>query len=65
MDIEINGKQRTLAAGTSLQAALDEIQARPPFAVAVNGRFVPRSQYDATPLKEGDSIEVLSPMEGG
>jgi sulfur carrier protein len=32
---------------------------------AVNGEFVPVSARLATQLREGDSLEVLAPMQGG
>ncbi len=35
------------------------------FAVALNQEFVPRSEYNATPIQEGDNLEFLSPMQGG
>lgn len=34
-------------------------------ATAVNGSFVPATMRDAHALSDGDSIEVLAPMQGG
>lgn len=34
-------------------------------ATAVDGNFVPRSQYTTTLLCAGQKIEVLAPMQGG
>ena len=34
-------------------------------AVAQNGTFVPKSQYDTTLINEGDAIEIVAPMQGG
>jgi sulfur carrier protein len=34
-------------------------------ATALNGRFVAVHARAATPLAEGDRIEVLAPMQGG
>ncbi|MAD03912.1 sulfur carrier protein ThiS [Pseudoalteromonas shioyasakiensis] len=65
MNILINGQSVTVSDDTSLTQALNQFGARPPFAVAVNGDFVPRSQCDAKILNEGDSIELLSPIQGG
>ncbi|MEF9949215.1 MAG: sulfur carrier protein ThiS, partial [Comamonas sp.] len=45
--------------------ALAQMQAKPPFAVAVNTIFVPRTQYAAHTLNEGDKVEVISPVTGG
>jgi sulfur carrier protein len=34
-------------------------------AVAVNGEVVPRSSWETTPLRDGDSVEVLAAVAGG
>lgn len=34
-------------------------------AVAVNGNFVPRSQYGATLLQAADQVDVLTAVQGG
>ena len=34
-------------------------------ATAVNGSFVPVSRRSETGLKDGDTVEVLAPMQGG
>ena len=34
-------------------------------AVAVNAQVVPRSQWEATPIEPGDSIELLAATAGG
>ena len=34
-------------------------------AVAVNGDFVPRSQYGEYRLSDGDQLDVLAPVQGG
>jgi len=65
MNILINGQSVTVSDDTSLTQALNQFGASPPFAVAVNGDFVPRSQCDAKILNDGDSIELLSPIQGG
>ena len=65
MNILINGQSVTVSDDTSLTQALNQFGARPPFAVAVNGDFVPRGQCDAKILNDGDSIELLSPIQGG
>ena len=45
--------------------AVAAIEARPPFAVAVNTTFVPNSRYAAHPLQPGDRVEIISPVTGG
>jgi sulfur carrier protein len=34
-------------------------------ATALNGEFVPARAREATPLKDGDRIEVVAPRQGG
>ncbi|MFT5116958.1 MAG: sulfur carrier protein [Kiritimatiellia bacterium] len=34
-------------------------------AVAINGAFVPRSQYAATAVNDGDEIDVIQAVGGG
>jgi sulfur carrier protein len=45
--------------------ALTLINAKPPFAVAVNLNFVPKTQYEQFSLNENDRIEVITPVTGG
>ncbi|MBK0001002.1 sulfur carrier protein ThiS [Erwinia sp. S38] len=65
MHIFLNG-QATETQAATLTALLNEQQIdRSCVACALNGDFVPRGLYDATPINEGSKIEVLSPMQGG
>ena len=64
MRITINGTPREVAA-TTLADALAEAGLTGRLATAVNGSFVPAAQRAATPLREGDTIEALAPMQGG
>jgi len=34
-------------------------------AVAVNGEFMPRENYDGYILQDKDSVEIVAPMQGG
>ena len=65
MRLEVNGDMHEVTAPT-LAAALNELGwsgAR--VATALNGSFVPRTARAQTPLKDGDRLEVLAPMQGG
>jgi len=71
MKILINQQSIELS-GTGLESApavvadaLSAFNARPPFAVAVNGQFVPRSRYASQALSEGDRLDVVQPVAGG
>jgi len=65
MKVIINKQEQVLAAGATLLDAITAIQARPPFAAAVNTQFVPKTQYAQHVLNEGDRIEIISPVTGG
>jgi len=65
MQVFINQQAHTLPDGATLAEAVAAVQANGPFAAAVNLRFVPRTQYDHTPLAEGDQIEIIAPVTGG
>lgn len=65
MRIDVNGEPRDIRAGT-LEAALAELGwAEARVATALNGDFVPAAARAAQPLREGDRLEVLAPMQGG
>ncbi|MCF7520848.1 sulfur carrier protein ThiS [Neisseria sp. ZJ106] len=64
MNIIVNGKP-ALFDGGSLQTLLTQQAMQPPFAVAVNTRFVPKSRYAETLLQEGDQVEIVRPVVGG
>ncbi|MEG2975390.1 MAG: sulfur carrier protein ThiS [Comamonas sp.] len=65
MKITLNQQATDLQANATVADALAQMQAKPPFAVAVNTIFVPRTQYAAHTLNEGDKVEVISPVTGG
>ena len=65
MKIIVNGQVHEVSS-VSLDALLAELGFRNArAATAVNGAFVPRDLCAATVLEEGDSLEVLVPMQGG
>jgi sulfur carrier protein len=65
--IEVNGTSEPLAAAT-LEALLAEKAidtAQRGIAVALNGAVVPRAAWPATPLRPGDSVEIVRARQGG
>jgi sulfur carrier protein len=65
MKLVVNGEEQEIEAGT-LGAALAALRfADATVATALNGEFVPKRARDATPLREGDRIEVVAPRQGG
>lgn len=65
MNITINQQAVELQANATVADAVAHWQAKPPFAVAVNTEFVPKSRYAMQPLAEGDRVEVIAPVTGG
>lgn len=65
IEILLNQKPLQLAIDTSVAQALQHIDAIPPYAVALNLKFVPRSAYADTYLQAGDQLEVVQPITGG
>lgn len=65
MHVLINRIEHQLPDGACVREAVEAIQARPPFAVAVNTQFVPKSQYALQPLAAGDRIDIIFPVTGG
>jgi thiazole synthase len=68
MRIELNGEERQLQGAPTLADAVRASGAAPDargVAVALDGEVVPRSQWEATALREGQSVEVLAAIQGG
>jgi thiazole synthase len=68
MTVELNGQPIELPDGATVATAVERSGAAPEgrgVAVAVDGDVVPRSEWDATPLTDGQTIEVLAAIQGG
>lgn len=61
----VNGEKKT-ANATTLEQLLDELEyLDSTVATAVNGEFVAKHARKDFKLADGDSVEVLAPMQGG
>lgn len=66
MEVIINGRARQLAGVSTLAAAVQTLtSAGTGVAAAVNGEVVPRTDWDATRLAPGDTVEVITAAQGG
>lgn len=78
MNITLNGENQPLDPGTSLSALVTRLTGRPlaangqatdgrklGVAVARNAAVVPRSQWAATALADGDDVEIVTAVQGG
>jgi thiazole synthase len=68
MRIELNGRPQELPEGAALDAAVRATGASEDgrgVAVALDGEVVPRGEWEQTPLREGQAVEVLAAIQGG
>nr|WP_274535335.1 sulfur carrier protein ThiS [Streptomyces sp. CB02058] len=66
VSVSVNGERRDIPAGTSLDALVAKLTAaRSGVAAAVNEAVVPRGEWSATLLADGDRVEVLTAVQGG
>jgi sulfur carrier protein len=69
MRIELNGERVELADGASVDQAVAATGVNGGdsrgIAVAVDGDVVPRGEWEATTLREGQTVEVVQAVQGG
>jgi sulfur carrier protein len=68
MTIWLNGHASKLEPGMSLAAAIETLAAPLDgrgIAAAVDGEVVPRAQWKATTLDDGQRVEVVQAVQGG
>ncbi|HEX6866447.1 MAG TPA: sulfur carrier protein ThiS [Caulobacteraceae bacterium] len=66
MQISLNGEDRTFDGVADVAALVAELGLDPrKVAVERNLEIVPRSAYAATPLADGDRIEIVTFIGGG
>ena len=66
MKIKINGEEKEIADGLSLNGLLESLQIRPGRVVVERNRdIVPRDSFAAAMLAEGDVLEIVHFVGGG
>ena len=65
MHITINQQSVELPDTATVADAVAHWNAKPPFAVAVNTQFIPKSQHAQRALQAGDKVEIIAPVTGG
>lgn len=65
MRILANQIPRELPSNSRLTDLLAMIEARPPYAIAVNLQFVPKTRHAHYILQENDEVEIIAPVTGG
>jgi len=66
VQVKLNGEPRELPDGATVAEAVAALTAAASgVAAAVNGDVVPRGTWTATPLRDGDQVEVVTAVQGG
>ncbi len=65
MRVIVNQVPFDLPSRSMVSDVLAVINAKPPYAVAVNLNFVPKTKHAEFILNENDQIEVIAPVTGG
>lgn len=66
MRLKVNGEERELKEGTTLQQVVESFGLNPGrIACEVNLRIVKRADYGKTVLKDGDAVEIVQMIGGG
>lgn len=65
MRVIVNQVAYELPSKSMVSDALSLIKAKPPYAVAVNLNFVPKTKHADFALNENDQIEIIAPVTGG
>jgi sulfur carrier protein len=66
IQVKLNGEPRGLPDGATMTEAVTQVtDLASGVAAAVNGDVVPRGSWAATPLRDGDQVEVVTAVQGG
>jgi len=66
MNVELNGESRALAAGTTLTELIESITGSTRgSAVVVDDEVVPRGNWPAFALRDGQRVELITAVQGG
>jgi thiamine biosynthesis protein ThiS len=66
MRVTVNGEPRELPDAITIAGLVTQLELRERrIAVEVNCDIIPREQYDARTLREGDTVEIVHFIGGG
>ncbi len=65
MRVIVNQIEHEVPKDSMVSQLLTQVNAKPPYAVAVNLNFIPKTQYANQLLQENDQIEIIAPITGG
>jgi thiamine biosynthesis protein ThiS len=66
MKVLVNGEERSVPASASVRELLENLRIKPDrIAVELNRRIVRRQDWDRTPVRESDRLEIVQFVGGG
>jgi sulfur carrier protein len=66
MTLDVNGTERDIEDGTTLDALIELLLGRSRGSAAVvDGTVVPRSEWSALVLRDGQRVEIITAVQGG
>ena len=66
IQVTINGEPKQLQQDTTIQEMLKTLDYQNKWiGVAINTTFISKTEHEKTIIKEGDHIDILSPIQGG
>lgn len=66
IEVRLNGKSRSVPPGLTVRALLEWLELRPELVVVeLNHEIVRRDGYGDTPVREGDTLELVHFVGGG
>jgi sulfur carrier protein len=64
--VSVNGQIQSIDLNITLKQLLVNLNyTTNSFAVAINTTFVPLDKYNTTIINDGDTIDILAPVQGG
>jgi len=64
--VSVNGEIKEIAKGLNVTQLIEALNYKQKgFAVAINTTFVSIKSYEETIINDGDTIDILAPVQGG
>ena len=64
--VSVNGEMKELDKGLNISQMIKDLNYKQKgFAVAVNSTFISIKSYEETIINDGDTIDILAPVQGG
>lgn len=66
INVSVNGEIKTIEEGLNVNQLIKALEYKTKgFAVAINTTFISIKKYEITIINDGDTIDILAPVQGG